>query len=101
MTLVKKITLSLAAAALAFGTLGSPSQASGLSRTEAAILAGTGGFLLGAIVGSQNHHYSHRRIIYVNSWEAHVERCFARYHSYDPHTDTYIGYDGYEHRCRL
>jgi BA14K-like protein len=102
MSITKKISLSLIAAALAFGTMGASSQANagGLSKQEAALLAGAGGFVLGAIIGSQRHH-GHRRVIYVNSWEAHVARCFNRYRTYDPHTDTFIGYDGYEHRCRL
>jgi hypothetical protein len=30
-----------------------------------------------------------------------VDRCLARYRSYDPRTDTYVGYDGYERRCNL
>ena len=30
---------------------------------------------------------------------AHVDWCFSRYRSYDPVTDTYLGYDGYRHRC--
>ncbi|WP_279480517.1 BA14K family protein [Aureimonas sp. SK2] len=35
------------------------------------------------------------------SRSSHVERCLARYRSYDPRTDTYVGYDGYERRCNL
>ena len=31
---------------------------------------------------------------------AHVQWCLSRYRSYDPRTDTYLGYDGYRHRCR-
>lgn len=34
-------------------------------------------------------------------WRMHVRRCFRNYRSYDPHSDTYIGYDGRPHRCRL
>lgn len=30
---------------------------------------------------------------------AHVERCAARYRSYDPATDTFVGFDGLTHRC--
>ena len=30
---------------------------------------------------------------------AHVEWCLNRYRSYNPRTDTYRGYDGYDHRC--
>lgn len=33
-------------------------------------------------------------------YNAHVQWCFSRYRSYDPRTDTYLGYDGYRHRCR-
>jgi hypothetical protein len=31
----------------------------------------------------------------------HVARCLARYRSYDPRTDTFMGYDGRPHYCRL
>lgn len=29
----------------------------------------------------------------------HVEWCLNRFRSYDPASDTYLGYDGYRHRC--
>ena len=32
---------------------------------------------------------------------SHVEACYARYRSYDARSDTFIGYDGRAHRCRL
>jgi len=31
--------------------------------------------------------------------DAHVEWCLRRYRSYNPATDTYRGYDGFDHRC--
>lgn len=31
----------------------------------------------------------------------HVARCEARYRTYDPRTDTFMGYDGRPHYCRL
>ena len=31
--------------------------------------------------------------------QAHVDWCFANYRSYNPATDTFMGYDGYAHRC--
>jgi BA14K-like protein len=31
----------------------------------------------------------------------HIARCEARYRSYDPLSDTFVGYDGRRHRCRL
>ncbi len=30
---------------------------------------------------------------------AHVDWCLNRYRSYNPSTDTFRGYDGYDHRC--
>jgi hypothetical protein len=37
---------------------------------------------------------------YYGGGNAHVQWCLNRYRSYDPSTDTYMGYDGYRHRCR-
>jgi hypothetical protein len=31
----------------------------------------------------------------------HIQACLDAYRSYDPRTDTYLGYDGYRHRCML
>jgi hypothetical protein len=31
----------------------------------------------------------------------HIARCEARFRSYDRRSDTYLGYDGERHRCRL
>lgn len=62
------------------------------------IAAGVGGFVLGSLLNQQQP-----RTVYVDedggSW--HVRRCFDRYSSYDPDSDTYIGHDGYSHYCRL
>jgi hypothetical protein len=105
MSITKQLSVSLLAAAVLATGFGSINQASaaGLSREEAAILAGAGGFVIGTLVGAASERHSHRRrVIYVeDSWDAHVSRCFSRYRSYDPSSDTYIGYDGYERRCRL
>lgn len=57
---------------------------------------GTGlfGFALGsALANSYNRDYG--------GWDSHVARCEARYRSYDAGTDTFLGYDGRYHRCRL
>lgn len=35
----------------------------------------------------------------VNDDAAHVEWCLNRYRSYNPRTDTFLGYDGRRHRC--
>lgn len=37
---------------------------------------------------------------YSGNWDAHVRWCYNRYRSYDSRTDTFLGYDGYRHRCR-
>jgi hypothetical protein len=31
---------------------------------------------------------------------AHADWCLNRFRSYDPRSDTYLGYDGFRHRCR-
>lgn len=40
------------------------------------------------------HHYRNRG-------NSHVRACLARYRSYDPSTDTYLGNDGRRHRCNV
>ena len=80
-----------------------------------AIAAGVFGLTFGAILGSalsQPRPRVNDRVIYLDddypryprysdSWEAHVAACYARYRSYDERTDTFMGYDGYRHRCTL
>jgi hypothetical protein len=34
-----------------------------------------------------------------NAGGSHVQWCLNRYRSYNPRTNTYMGYDGYRHRC--
>ncbi len=39
--------------------------------------------------------------VYGRGWtEAHIEWCLDRYRSYNPATNTFTGYDGYQHECR-
>ncbi|KKB11369.1 hypothetical protein VE25_13135 [Devosia geojensis] len=86
-----------------------------------AIAAGALGLTFGAILGSalsqpqprvndrviylddepyyRDRYPSHPR--YSDAWEAHVAACYARYRSYDERTDTFMGYDGYRHRCMM
>lgn len=59
----------------------------------AAAAAGIIGLAVGAIAAGAASEGS--------SGNGHVERCLNRYRSYDPSTDTYRGYDGRVHRCRL
>ncbi|WP_321505824.1 BA14K family protein [Breoghania sp.] len=37
---------------------------------------------------------------YYRGGRAHVNWCLRRYRSYNPRTDSYLGYDGRYHRCR-
>ena len=40
-------------------------------------------------------------VYYDRGWtEAHVAWCLDRYRSYNPATNTFTGYDGYQHECR-
>jgi len=66
----------------------------------AGIVGGVLGFMAGAAVaGSAPHVYYHDSDF---AWRHHVRSCFRAYgEDYDPDSDTVIGYDGYEHRCRL
>ncbi len=72
----------------------------------AAIGAGIAGLAIGAIVGgalSNERYYERPRPLYRvrPGGSSHVARCEARYRSYDARTDTFLGYDGHRHRCRL
>lgn len=60
-------------------------------RDDDEIVAGIAGFAAGALVGS----------LATGNTSSHVDRCLARYRSYDPATNTYLGYDGYRHPCTL
>lgn len=55
----------------------------------AAAAAGIFGLAIGAMAGAAAGG---------SSYDA---RCAAKYRSYDPRSNTYMGYDGVRHRCRL
>ena len=61
----------------------------------AAAAAGFLGLAIGAMAAGAA---SRGAVVYDDD---HVERCLRRYRSYDPSSDTYRGYDGRLHRCRL
>ena len=53
------------------------------------LAAGLFGFAVGAaLTGSPGY-------------SSHVRACENRYHSYNARTDTFLGYDGWRHLCRL
>ncbi|PTE09341.1 BA14K family protein [Mesorhizobium helmanticense] len=97
-TFISSLIATSVAAAMLAGTI-QPSAAHGSHHRRhlgIGIAAGVGGFLLGTALAQP-------RTVYIEeeggSW--HVRRCLDRYQSYDPYTDTYVGYDGYRHYCRL
>ncbi|MEP9390286.1 BA14K family protein [Mesorhizobium sp. KR9-304] len=92
------LSLTVVAGAMA-GTVGQ-SEAKKLSKGEVAAIAGIGGFVLGLGIANAGHGPEYYDI-HSSPWETHVDRCYARYRTYNHRTDTYIGYDGYEHRCTL
>ena len=67
------------------------------------IASGLFGFGFGAILGGllANPNNGGSSPVIGNNSSAHVRACFARYRSYDAGTDSYMGYDGYRHRCSL
>lgn len=69
------------------------------------IASGLFGFGFGAILGSAiaNSNNNNDRVVgrVYDGGSSHVQACYARYRSYDARSDTYMGYDGYRHRCNL
>ena len=92
----------LAAVAIAFSlSAATPSSA---DDAGAAIAGGMLGFMAGAVVAGSGPHYVHHDDYDEGSysWRRHVRACFRAYgDDYDPSSDTYLGDDEYDHRCRL
>ena len=92
------VSVTIAAAALAGAV--QPSSAKKLTPVEAAVIAGFGGLVIGSVI-TNAARAPYPEYQPVGSWDGHVQRCYARYRSYDHRTDTYIGYDGRAHYCTL
>lgn len=61
------------------------------------LAAGAAGFMLGAAMSGAAAAPAP-----APSYDSlHVRRCMGRYRSYDPGTDTFIGFDGRPHYCNL
>lgn len=92
------VSLTVAAVAVA-GTV-EQSAAKKLSNGEIAAIAGIGGLVLGLGIANAGHgpgYYDN----HSSPWERHVDRCYARYKTYDHVSDTYMSLSGYPRRCRL
>ena len=61
----------------------------------AGLALGLFGFAAGAVVGSQLQGGQ----AYGGGYDAHDAACARRFRSYDPYSNTYLGYDGYRHYC--
>ncbi|WP_048648328.1 BA14K family protein [Nitratireductor soli] len=110
MTIKRIIATGLLAATIAATALSgaiNESRAGSLSPGEAAAIAGVGGLIVGGLIADSRRHYYGPSYapapVYGGgySWERHVARCYARYRSYSEYSDSYLGFDGYRHRCRL
>jgi hypothetical protein len=70
-----------------------------------AVAAGIiGGMILGGIIASQPRYYQPPYPYYpaYRSYpvgSAAIAYCARRFKSYDPHSMTYLGYDGFRHSC--
>lgn len=69
--------------------------------------AGLFGFGLGTAI-ARDRYYNYGNYYnygpgygYGYAGDDHVARCAATYRSYNVRTDSFLGYDGYWHRCRL
>ena len=95
------MAITLAATALSAASV--ESRAGSLSPGEAAAIAGLGGFIAGGLIADSRARYYGPAPVYgrASAWDRHMARCYARYRSYDEYSDTFLGYDGYRHRCRL
>lgn len=63
---------------------------------------GFGAILGGALANGGGNYNSAPAMGNGNGYSnAHIQACFARYRSYDVGTDSYMGFDGYRHRCNL
>jgi len=100
----KLITIA-GAAVLALTVSLSAATPSSADDAGAAIAGGVLGFMAGAAVAGSGPHYVTHYDGYDDGsygWRHHVRACFRAYGvDYDPHSDTFIGDDGYEHRCRF
>jgi hypothetical protein len=89
------------AAALSLGTLAAvPAQAGHRHHHHHGHAAGVGlfGFAAGTMVGAAlAQPRPAPRVVYTSDWVAY---CFAKYDSYNPATNLYLGFDGHYHQCR-
>ncbi len=77
------------------------SRRSSIDSIASGILGFTFGAAIGSIIANENNGRGGVVIGRANGYDSHASACYARYRSYDARTDTFMGYDGVRHRCRL
>lgn len=78
------------------------SRRSSIDPIATGILGFTFGAALGSIIAnSGNNHRGGDVLVYRQGAPSNVAACYARYKSYDERTNSYLGYDGIRHQCRL
>lgn len=77
------------------------SRRSSIDNIATGILGFTFGAALGSIIANSNNNSGDVVVSRASNYDAHVQACYDRYRSYDEETDTFLGYDGVRHRCRL
>jgi len=76
---------------------------SSIDNISAGIFGIAFGAALGSIIanGAANNNRGDVVVYREGNGGANVNACYARYKSYDERTNTYLGYDGIRHQCRL
>jgi hypothetical protein len=96
---------AVSVAALLSLSAATPSSAHSFNPVGAGIVGGVLGFMAGAAIASSAEQPYYGDGGYDDgsyAWRQHVRACFRAYgDDYDPRTDTYLGDDDYDHRCRL
>ncbi|WP_291420511.1 BA14K family protein [Devosia sp.] len=65
------------------------------------ILGFTFGAALGSIIANGANNSGDVVVRRANGYDSHVQACYNRYRSYDEETNTFLGFDGVRHECRL
>ncbi len=101
-----KILISFMLALTVLGT-GFSSNADAKSKYRKRAAAGVIGAIIGGAIVADSVRHRDREFEEdydeeprQSGWERHVARCYASYRSYNERSDTYVGYDGIERRCR-
>ncbi|SFV34927.1 BA14K-like protein [Devosia crocina] len=77
------------------------SRRSSIDNIAAGIFGFTFGAALGSIIANSNNNRNDTLVYRGAPSQVNVAACQARYRSYDVQTNTFLGYDGIRHQCRL